>query len=157
MFPQIDGHSDANIWPGFSKNLNSRAFPEGSRRNIVHCSPGWPLNLRCGAISNGHLLSVSLSIMFFQPISSRIIPKWGTGTRSPSTRFSIVPKTSELGSLRWATSWWPKKLKSTQLLSERPSLAPRISHRILSILVSLWRGLQDETLNRTSRPLVSVN
>jgi len=26
------------------KALNSSALPEGSRRNIVHCSPGWPSN-----------------------------------------------------------------------------------------------------------------
>jgi hypothetical protein len=32
--------------------LNSRLFPEGSLKNMVHCSPGMPLNRRVGGMMN---------------------------------------------------------------------------------------------------------
>ncbi len=32
----------ANRLSGLVIALNSSALPEGSRKNMVHCSPGWP-------------------------------------------------------------------------------------------------------------------
>lgn len=34
----------ANSWPKSAKALNSSAFPEGSKKNRVDCSPASPLN-----------------------------------------------------------------------------------------------------------------
>ena len=36
------GQEVAKSWPRSSKALNSIALPLGSRKNIVHCSPGVP-------------------------------------------------------------------------------------------------------------------
>ena len=33
-------------------DLNSRLFPDGSLKNIVHCSPGCPLKRKCGGMIN---------------------------------------------------------------------------------------------------------
>jgi NAD(P)-dependent dehydrogenase (short-subunit alcohol dehydrogenase family) len=40
--PALPPFQTANSWEGSWKALNSSALPEGSRKNIVHCSPGSP-------------------------------------------------------------------------------------------------------------------
>jgi len=40
----------ANKLAGSVMALNSRELPEGSLKNMVHCSPGFPSNLRWGSI-----------------------------------------------------------------------------------------------------------
>lgn len=39
---RVGGAQLANNWSRSPKDLNSRALPEGSRKNIVDCSPGSP-------------------------------------------------------------------------------------------------------------------
>ena len=38
----------------FSNALNSSALPNGSSKNIVDCSPIWPLKRTCGSMMNSH-------------------------------------------------------------------------------------------------------
>src|SRR6476620_11391695 len=49
----------ANSWSRSAKALNSIAFPAGSRKNIVHCSPGSPSNRTYGSITNSVPMDVS--------------------------------------------------------------------------------------------------
>lgn len=42
----------ANNWPGSKNDLNSRALPAGSRKNMVACSPVLPLKRMYGSIAN---------------------------------------------------------------------------------------------------------
>ena len=42
----------ANTCESSAKALNSNAFPAGSSRNIVHCSPDCPSKRTCGSITN---------------------------------------------------------------------------------------------------------
>src|SRR6185503_4737434 len=65
--------------------LNSSALPEGSRKNIVACSPTWPLKRTCGSITNLVPADSSLRASASHWSIERIAPKWRTGTLSPST------------------------------------------------------------------------
>ena len=42
----------ANKLSNVVMDLNSRLFPLGSLKNMVHCSPGWPSKRRCGSMMN---------------------------------------------------------------------------------------------------------
>lgn len=42
----------AKSMPGFVMALNSKLFPLGSLKNIVHCSPGAPLKRIWGSMTN---------------------------------------------------------------------------------------------------------
>src|SRR4029453_6122417 len=65
--------------------LNSSALPEGSRKNIVACSPTWPLKRTCGSITNFLPAPWRFSANDSQSFMGRVAPKWRTGTSSPST------------------------------------------------------------------------
>ena len=41
----------ANTWASSANALNSSGLPDGSRKNIVHCSPGSPTKRTCGSIT----------------------------------------------------------------------------------------------------------
>src|SRR5579859_1138241 len=94
----------ANSMAGFSKALNSIALPQGSRKNIVACSPGCPLKRICGSMMNSIPAATSLSASLRQASIGSTRPKWRTGTLSPSTRLvSLRPAPGA----RCATIWWP--------------------------------------------------
>src|SRR5688572_22468082 len=84
-------------------DLNSSALPLGSSRNIVACSPGWPLKRTCGSITNRAPRSLSLAARACHSLHSRIRPKWGIGTASPST--GLVALRARAPSTRCAESW----------------------------------------------------
>merc|ERR1712048_476160 len=50
--PELATSYLAKRFSGCVMALNSSAFPEGSKKNMVDCSPGCPTNLTCGSISN---------------------------------------------------------------------------------------------------------
>ncbi len=96
------GESSANA-------LNSRALPDGSRRNIVDCSPTSPANRVCGSMTNSTPAARRRSASSFQSAGSSRTPKCGTGTSSPSTslRSRARASASARRGSRWATNWWP--------------------------------------------------
>lgn len=65
--------------------LNSSALPEGSRKNIVACSPALSLNLMYGYITKSMLFDFNLSAITRQSFISNITPACGTGTEWLST------------------------------------------------------------------------
>src|SRR5690606_32990117 len=107
-----------------SKPLNSSALPKGSRKNIVPCSPAWPSKRIWGSMRNSTSAARRSSASMRQSAIDRTTPKCGTGTESPST--GLRPATGVPPSTRWATIWWPYRLKSTQSVSLRPSGQPRM-------------------------------
>ena len=74
------GPQVANSWPMSAKALNSSALPAGSRKNIVACSPTWPLKRICGAMTKRIPAAVSRSARGCHRSMSSTTPKWGTGT-----------------------------------------------------------------------------
>lgn len=75
----------ANKFSGLLIALNSKLFPDGSLKNIVHCSPGWPMNLKCGSTINDIWLSFNRFDKSWNSLIVNTNPKCGTGTSSPST------------------------------------------------------------------------
>ena len=70
---------------GFVIALNSSAFPLGSLKNIVHCSPGCPSNRSRGPSSHRIPAAATLAASSRNSGTESARPKCGTGTGSPST------------------------------------------------------------------------
>lgn len=104
--------------------LNSRAFPAGSSRNMVHCSPACPSNRTYGSMTNSVPAARSRSARSWNAGTVRISPKWGTGTSCPST--GLCTRSARLGA-RCVTNWWPCRFQSTQVSALRPCSSPSTS------------------------------
>ena len=65
--------------------LISSALPEGSRKNIVACSPGSPLKRTVGGIAKSTPAAVSRAASASHSAIVSTAPKCGTGTSWPST------------------------------------------------------------------------
>src|SRR4029453_9106353 len=75
-----DAHQAANTCESSENPLNSKAFPAGRSRNIVHCSPISPSKRTYGSMTNSVLAARNRSASFWNSGMVRIRPKWGTGT-----------------------------------------------------------------------------
>ena len=62
--------------------------PDGSLKNMVHCSPGIPWKRRCGSITNSTSAALNLSASCWNWGWLMARPKCGTGTGSPSDSVS---------------------------------------------------------------------
>ncbi len=95
----------ANNCPAMSRNaLNSSAFPLGSVRNIVACSPAWPRNRTYGSMTKATPARLSLAASASQSGISSTMPKCGTGTSWPSTGLCAAPSRAAPATA-WQTSW----------------------------------------------------
>src|SRR5262249_33237900 len=115
----------ANTSSGFLKLLNSSALPLGSRKNIVACSPGWPVNRVRGSMTNDTPAARTRPASAWNSSHDRMAPKCGIGTAMPST--SPLFCVGVTLPVVCAEIWLPKKSKSTHTSVERPSRQPRTS------------------------------
>jgi hypothetical protein len=113
---------DSKSRVGSRKVLNSSAFPAGSRRKNVPCSPTCPANRILGGSRKSACSWVSRECNCSQSVQGNTIPKCRTGMASPSTSF--VRATVHSSGRRCTDSWWPKKLKSIHFGAHRPSIHP---------------------------------
>src|SRR5690606_11364770 len=97
--PRRRSQSFANSWPGSTKAFISIALPEGARKNIVACSPGWPWKRTWGSMTSSVPAAASRSARARQSSSVSTMPKCGTGTSWPSTGFEAVRGTAS--GARW--------------------------------------------------------
>src|SRR5690606_8778934 len=95
----------ANRESRFLNDLNSSALPDGSRKNMVACSPTSPLKRTYGSMTNLVPASVSLLASASQSCMGRTAAKWCTGTSWESTE--LVDLWPHSSGDRWATIWWP--------------------------------------------------
>jgi anaerobic selenocysteine-containing dehydrogenase len=70
----------ANNWPRSRNDLNSSALPDGSRKNMVACSPTWPAKRTYGSITKRMPPARSRSASAWKSSQSSTTPKCGTGT-----------------------------------------------------------------------------
>ena len=78
-------------WRDRAIALISSALPEGSRKNIVACSPGSPRNRTVGGIAKSTPAASAAPPALSQSAMSSTAPKCGTGTSWPSTALLPPP------------------------------------------------------------------